>query len=288
MTSSDPPLAPNAPRRPRRWPIALLVGLINAIAAAIAVMPIADWVMAMHHVSTMEGGRACAVVGIWMPLAGLAGFISGFAVTLLIRRAGFIGYVLAQIAALAMAGIILGAAAAIGYTTADHPPLLQGKKLALEIEVQVPAKGRSVEALQAADFSVALVVSVSDRNYSDLRWVDAVKSNESIFVTAWAPLHSSNAGREITVGVEGENRQIFNVMLPAVPKKTESEWSEWTTPRQRFDGSKPAAEDQYLVRYRVRFADEYSPTPSPTATPSDAPAEEEPKDEASPEPSESP
>ncbi|MDQ6622058.1 MAG: hypothetical protein M3Y86_01050, partial [Verrucomicrobiota bacterium] len=71
-----------------------------------------------------------------------------------------------------------------------------------------------------------------------------------------------------------ENRQIFNVLLPASPKKVGDDWSEWTAPTQRFDGSKPAPADQYLVRYRVRFGDEYSPTPPPT-NPEPSPAAEE-------------
>jgi hypothetical protein len=264
MIPDDPaPATASAATKTRRWPLGLLVGVINGIVVAAAIAMIADWVMEMHHVSNMEGGRACAVIAIWMPLAFCAGFISGFVVSLVIARGGFVGYLIRQGAALAIAALVVGAVAGIGYATADHPPLLDGKNLALEIEVQAPAKGRSVEDLQAADFGVALVVSASDRSYSDMRWVDAVESNETIFVTAWAPLNSRDAGRLITVGVEGENRQIFNVALPSSPKKIEDEWSEWTPPRGRFDNSKPAPEDQYLVRYRVRYATEYSPTPAP-------------------------
>ena len=264
--------------KPRRWPVASLVGFITAVAGVCAVVPVADWGMEMHHVSNMEGGRGCAMIGLWMPLAAVLGFACGFVVSVMTAGAGFVGYLKRQGIALAVAAVLLGLGAALTYSTADHPPLIDGKALALEIEVQAPAKGRTVEQLQAADFTVGLLVSASDRRYADLRWVDAVESNESIFVTAWATLNSRNAGREITVGTKDESRQIFSVMLPASPKKTTDEWSDWSPPRQRFDGSKPAPEDQYLVRYRVRFAQEYSPTPSPTLPPSEsspAPSEEE-------------
>ena len=120
--------------------------------------------MKMHNVSAMEGGRGCAVISLWMPLTFLAGFIGGFFVTLGIKRTGFAGYLICQGAALALVAILLGAAAGIGYATADHPPLIDGQNLALEIEVQVPAQGRSIEELRAVEFEVALVVSVSDRS----------------------------------------------------------------------------------------------------------------------------
>ena len=269
MNATEPT---GATPKPKRWPVALLVGLITGIAGAVLAVPVSDWAMEAHHVSTMEGGRACAAVGIFAPLAFLVGFATGFVVSLRIKRAGFAGYLICQGISLAIIIAIVFAVSGLGYATADHPPLIDGKNLALEIEVRVPAKGRSIQELQAADFDVALIVSTSDRHYSYLRWSEATKSDEFITVPAWAPLKSRNAGREITAALKGENPQIFSVMRHASPKKIDDEWSEcwseWTPPKQRFDGSKPTPEDQYLARYRVRFAKEYAPTPTPTATPS--------------------
>ena len=247
----------------RRWPLGLLVGLLTAIATAFAIIPVADWVMEMHHVSSMEGGRACAVVALWMPAAGLVGFIMGFVVTLLVRRDGFVGYLIPQGIALLAAGLGIAAAAGVGYATANHPPLLNGQPLALQIEVQVPAKGRTIEALKAQDFSVALL-SNSDARYADLRWAEAMQTNDIIRVAAWVPLNSTDAGRQISVGINDEDRQLFVVVRAGAPKKIDEEWSEWTAPRTTFSGAKPEPNDQYLVRYRVRFANEYSPTPTAT------------------------
>src|SRR5947209_12788975 len=303
MENTDPAPAA-APKTVRRWPVGLLVGLITAILSACAIIPIADWVTTMHHVSNMEGGRGCLMVMVWIPLAAMLGFVVGFVTTLLVRQSGLLGYVIPQAIAIAVCLVVLSAVAGIGYASADHPPLIDGKEVALEIEVQAPAKGRSIEQLKAADFSIALTVTTSDRAYCDVRWVDAVESEGKIFVTAWARLNSRNAGREITVGVNGEDRQVFNVMLTASPKKTTDEWSEWQTPRTTFSGKMPAPDDQYLVRYRVRLAEEYSPTPapnspvensadesesddslgSPTASPTDGEAAETTSPSATPEP----
>jgi hypothetical protein len=270
----------------RRWPMALLVGVITAILSACAITPIADWITTMHHVSNMEGGRGCLIIIVWIPLGALLGIVVGFITTLLVRQSGFLGYVIPQAIAIGVCMIVLGAVAGIGYASADHPPLIEGKELALDIQVQTPANGRSIEQLKAADFSVALTVSASDRAYADLRWSDAVESEGKIIVPAWARLNSRNAGREITVGAQGEDRQIFTVMLTASPKKTTDEWSAWETPRETFSGKKTEPNEQYRVRYRVRFAEEYSPTPPPSSPVESSAEESEPT--ASPDESPSP
>ncbi|MGZ5553189.1 MAG: hypothetical protein ACXWHF_06080 [Chthoniobacterales bacterium] len=277
---------PTTIAKPKRWPVALLVGLISGIVGATISAPVADWAMESHHVSNFEGGRGYAVVCLWIPLGFIVSFIVGFVVSLLIKQTGFVGYLIKQGVALVIVALLVAAGAGLGYATADHPPLVDGQNLALEIEVRVPKKGRSIEDLKKADFSVALVVSTSDRSYSDMRWAEATESNEFITVPAWADLNSRNAEREITAGVEGESRQIFNVLRLASPKIDEA-WSDWTPPRERFDNSKPSPEDQYLVRYRVRFTSEYSPTPRPMTEYQAAPSpEESPAAETSPSPNE--
>lgn len=258
----------------KRWPIALLVGFVSAVVSVPLCVWLADWAMRAHHVSNFEGGRAYAVIFCWVPPGFTVTLAAAFFVALQIKRRGFAGYLLKQVVGILVAMLIIAAAGGIGYATADHPPLIDGKNLALQIEVRVPANGRSVDDLKKAGFEVALVVSTSDRNYADLRWAEATQSNEFIVVPAWANLNSRNAGREITVGVKDENRQIFNVMRRASPDIDET-WSDWEAPRERFDGSKPARQDAYQVRYRVRFAEEYSPTPRPDVIEESPPAPEE-------------
>ena len=244
--------------------------------------------MDAHHVSNFEGARGYAVVCIWIPLGFIVGSVTGFVVGLTMKRTGVAGFFLKQAVALLAIAVLIGGVGGLSYAAADHPPLIDGNGLALEIETRVPAKGRSLADLQAQDFDVALVASASDRNYSDMRWSEATQADNFITVPAWAVLNSRSANREITAGVKEENRQIFNVLLPPSPKQVDERWSEWAGPRQRFDGSKPAPEDEYQVRYRVRFARDYEPTPAPTPTPSADQAIEQPTEETAAEPAESP
>ncbi len=275
MTPQEPPAVRAA--TPKRWPLALLVGVVTGLAGACFAVPVSDWAMEAHRVSNMEGGRAYAAVGIFAPLGFLVGGIIGFGLSLWISGNGFIGYLKRQgISLVAMSAVVL-AVGGFGYVSADHPPLVDGRPLALEIEVRVPARQRTIEQLKAEEFSIALVVSDSDRGYSDMRWAEATATGEFITLPAWAILRSRSAGREITAGLVDENRQIFVVTLPPVPGVSDS-WSEWKPPRALFDGSMPTPEDQSYVRYRVRFLDEYTPTPRPdwpaAATPEPSPTPE--------------
>lgn len=277
MNAPDSNAQPS-PLKPRRWPVALFVAVLNGIAGAALSLPISDRAMQWHHVSAREGERACAAVGLWAPLAFVLSLVAGLLVSLNLAGAGFPGFFKRLLLSLLAMAVLVFGGGAIGYATADHPPLIDGKNLALEIEAKVPAQGRSTADLQKSGFTIALVVSVSDRAYSDMRWNEATQSNESIFVSAWAGMNSSNASRQITAGLENENRQIFDVALPSAPKQVTNEWSDWIPPRQRFDGSKIEEADRYLIRYRVRYAEEYSPTPPPisveeTPVPNESPSE---------------
>ena len=75
--------------------------------------------------------------------------------------------------------MLVAATAGIGYATADHAPLIDNQELALDIEVKVPAKGRSIEQLKEQDFSVALLAD-RDARYADMRWSDTVNNGDTI------------------------------------------------------------------------------------------------------------
>ncbi len=247
------------PARPRRWPLGLLVGLLTGAAGAFLAIPVSDWAMQAHHVSAMEGQRACAAVGLWAPLAFVAGGLVGLLVSLLLGGTGFAGYLRRQGVALAAIALLVLGAGGLGYLTAEHPPTLDGKALALEIETRVPAAGRTVAELRAAEFNVALLVSASDRSYAEIRWSEARSEEDAIIVPAWAALRSRNFSREISAGPAGENLQLFPVALPASPRAADRMWSGWIAPDRRFEGGPPPPLEQYRVRYRVRLAEEQPP-----------------------------
>ncbi|MDQ6939204.1 MAG: hypothetical protein M3119_03510 [Verrucomicrobiota bacterium] len=107
--------------KPKRGPVALLVGLVSGIAAAALWAPVSDWAMQEHHVSNMEGGRAYAVIGLWIPLAFIVGGIVGFAVSLQVKGLGFVGYLFKQGIAIAIVVLLVGLGAGISYEPSPTP-----------------------------------------------------------------------------------------------------------------------------------------------------------------------
>src|SRR3954469_18058474 len=116
MDSTDAVPQP-VPKKLRRWPMGLLVGLITSILSACAITPIADWITTMHHVSNMEGGRGCLMIIVWIPLGAILGFVAGFVTTFLVRRSGLLGYIIPQAIAIGVCVVVLGAVAGLGYAS---------------------------------------------------------------------------------------------------------------------------------------------------------------------------
>jgi hypothetical protein len=243
-------------KQPWRWPVALLVAFINGIAGALLCLPVAFWGMEIHHASHFEGSSDFGVAFIWMPLAAIIGFLVGFGISFSTRRRGFPGYAYRQgIALLAIAGLIaLGGG--IAYATADHPraPTIDGKQLVLEIELRVPANGRTIEQLQAVGFAARVDAEHDYAPDSSLDWSRAVRTDEFITVPIWAALHSETNAREIAVWDAHESWHTFKVAAPAAPQKIDEQWSDWIVSVSPDTDKKERQVLECHARYRVRFA----------------------------------
>jgi hypothetical protein len=244
------------PKQPWRGPVALLVALVNGLAGALLCLPVALWGMKIHHASHFEGSSDFGVAFIWMPLAAIIGFLVGFGISFSTRRRGFPGYAYRQgIALVAIAGLIaLGGG--IAYATADHPraPTIDRKQLALEIELRIPANGRTIEQLQAIGFSARVDADHDYNPDSSLLWTRAVRTDEFLTVPMWAALHSETQTREIAVWDANDSWHTFKVTAPASPQKIDDQWSDWIV-----SVSDPVPNEHRQVmechaRYRVRFA----------------------------------
>jgi hypothetical protein len=215
--------------------------------------------MKIHHASHFEGSSDAGVAFIWMPLAAIIGFVVGFGISFSTRRRGFPGYAYRQgIALLTIAGLIaLGGG--ITYATADHPraPTIDGKQLALQIELRVPANARTIEQLQAVGFNARVD---AERDYyvpdSSPLWSQAVRTDEFITVPMWATLHSETTKREIAAWDAHESWHTFKVAVPASPQKIDEQWSNWIVSFSPATENKQRQVEECHARYRVRFAAE--------------------------------
>jgi len=116
----------------------IAIAFLTAIAGGILSVVASLYLTELYHVSNFEGGRGMLIFFALAPLGLIVGFTIGLVVGLRSRGAGFGGFAKAQGIAL---GIAIGLAAVVSgilYLTADHPPKLDGKPIALEFELKIP------------------------------------------------------------------------------------------------------------------------------------------------------
>lgn len=249
--------AESAPQK-RRWPVALLVGFLTSIAGAALCLPVALWGMEIHHASHFEGSSDFGVVFIWMPLAAIIGFVTGFIVSFCTRRHGLAGFLLRQTMALLAIAAVVALGGVLTYALADHPqpPKIDGKRLALQVELRVPRQGTTVEQLQATGFSARMDAEQDYKPRSALRWIEAVVTDDFVTVPMDVQLNSRTTTREIAVWDRHETWHTFRVKAAASPTAPDEEWSEWIVSKTAAGHLKPGMMEECQARYRVRFADE--------------------------------
>ncbi|MEP6955968.1 MAG: hypothetical protein ABI883_04025 [Chthoniobacterales bacterium] len=253
-----PSRSADAPTPTRRWPGALLVGLLTSIAGAALCLPVADWGMEIHHASHFEGSSDYGVVFIWMPFAAIVGFVTGFLASFCTRRRGLAGFLLRQTLALFAIAAVVALGGAVTYALADHPhpPTIDGKRLALQVELRVPTQGRTLQQLQATGFAARMDAEGDHTPHSALRWNETVITNEFITVPMDVQLNSQTTDRVIAVWDGHESWHTFRVATPAAPATCDEEWSDWLVRKTLSEDGKQRPMEECHARYRVRFADE--------------------------------
>ena len=254
-------------KQSRRWPVALLVALVNGIVGAVLCLPVAIWGMKIHHVSHFEGSSSFGVVFIWMPLAAIIGFLAGFGISFATRRRGFPEYAYRQgIAVLAIVGVIV-LGGGVAYVTAVHSrgPVIDGKRIALEIELRVPTNGRTIEQLKAVGFDARVDAVLEDESPDGSPlWSQAVRTDEFITVPMWAMLRAENMSYTIAAYDAHESWHTFKVAMPPTPRKVDEQWSDWKVSLWPATTNKPREVEECHARYRIRFAaDRPGSSPSP-------------------------
>ena len=116
----------------------IAIAFLTAVAGGILSVVASLYLTELYHVSNFEGGRGMLIFFALAPLGLIVGFIVGLVVALRSGGTGFGGFAKAQGIALAIALGLAAIVSGILYLAADHPPKLDGKRLALEFELKVP------------------------------------------------------------------------------------------------------------------------------------------------------
>ena len=204
--------------------------------------------------SNMEGGRGMFVVFVCAPLGILVGLVIGIISSILVRREGFAGFLVAQSWSLLIVCGAAGALAGVPYLLSDKPPRIDGKRLELQFELRAPATFKIPNQPDGYDIRVALYTDNRQSQYAFIDWNGIIKDAEHATVPGHVPLltHSKTRSFLASIGIEPVASQFIELRIPPAPRKDDETWSDWIFAAQRADLSTVSEPERMALRYRVR------------------------------------
>jgi hypothetical protein len=238
------------------------VAVTNAAAACLGAGVAAAVWAAWYHVSSREGEAGFFVVGIAL-LGLIGGLVVGVICARIVAASASPGFLRAvQLSLTATLGLLV-LATAIARLGADFPPTIDGKELAVEIEVRLPA-GMAVPSPNqhsGLQWMVTITADSGARRQSVNR-MDAGRARHEDgrwIVLASVHLHTSDAGKSLGITLADDSRsQFFRLPLASRPTRADMSWSAWQTEPHTGDLAPIPATEAVAMRYRVQF---YQPLP---------------------------
>ena len=246
------------------WWYSILIGLITAAAAGLGAGMVAHRCIGWYRISSREGQSGYFLVA----MAGLglvAGLLIGVICARLVAPSASPGFFQGLGSALLATACLLGLITLLCRMGADLPPRLEGRELAVEVEVRLPA-GQTPRADPGADVPPYVSVTADsgnrDTSAGALRPAEARLESGHWIVSAVVSLQTSDSGKSLGVRLSGQETQFFRLPLPARPGREAMAWSPWMTGPTFGNLSPVNPAEAVAVRYRVQFDE-----PAPAATP---------------------
>jgi hypothetical protein len=237
---------------------AFLIALFTAFAGCILAFFVGDYLTRLAHVPEMEGQRGMTVIFLCVPLGILAGLVIGIVASILVRRQGPAGFLIAQgwslLIVCGLAGLLVG----VPYVLSDKPPRIDGKRLELQFELRAPATFKIPEQPDGYSIQVSLYIDNRQSEFALIDWNSITKDAEHVTIPGNVPLltHSKTRSLLASIGNEPGGSQFIELKIPPAPTKQDETWSEWIFATQRGGDLSPVPEpERFAVRYRVRPAD---------------------------------
>jgi hypothetical protein len=200
----------------------LLIALGTALAGGILAVFVGDYLTKLAHVPEMEGQRGMTVFFLCVPLGIIAGLVIGFAASILVRRQGPAGFLIAQGWALLILCGIAGLSGGVPYLLSDKPPKLDGKRLDLEFELRAPATFKIPEQPDGYSIRVSLYTNNRQSRFAFIDWNAITKDAEHVII----------------------------------PGKEDEAWSDWIVATKRADLTAIPDSERFAIRYRVHPIDD--------------------------------
>jgi hypothetical protein len=206
----------------------------------------------------MEGQRGMTVFFLCVPLGIMTGLVIGIICSVVIRRPGFSGFLIAQGWSLFAVFCIAGLLVAVPYALSDKPPRIDGKRIELQFELRAPATFQIPDRPDGDSIRVSLYTDNRQSQYAFIDWSGIKKDAEHITIPGNLALltHSKTRSLLASIGNEPTASQFLELKIPPAPRKQDETWSEWIFATQRADLTNIPEPDRFAVRYRVRPSDD--------------------------------
>ncbi len=245
--------------------IAALTGVLGLVVAGLVTAACSEWL----NVSNREGAAGYLMVAMAL-VGGIAAFVLGLVLSRVIAGMPEPGFFKALGiscgAVVALGGVALG----IGWLKADFSPKIDGKDLALAIEVRTPKDFAIPTTADEYGIYASVRVPGSGRHqqHGKLDLQQARQVDGRWIVTAIVPLHTSSSSKVMDVRFSKEHSLTFWLPLRSHPNRSDLEWSNWFDSGWDVGTAEPPPEKKFNLRYKVQLVE--PPPPAPTKEDIDA------------------
>lgn len=237
-----------------RWLRSLGIAFLTALAGGTLASIVGDWATRFHHMSDMEGGRGMFLAFFLAPLGFIASGIVSLIVTRFRPRRGWRTFGVDLGVSLLTIGVIALISAGVSWTTAPHPPKIDGHNLVLDFELRLPGSHTFSAQATTDDAGVSLYTNGKDNHYATLRFGEVTSRDGQTIFPGSAYLYTSTFQRGVLARFGTESEQVMHLKLHAIPRKEDMRWSDWIPAKERADLSAVPAAEAYAIRYRVQLA----------------------------------
>ena len=233
---------------------ASIIALFTAFVGCVLAFFVGDYLTRLAHVPEMEGQRGMTVFFLCVPLGILAGLVIGIFASILVRRQGAAGFLVAQAWSLLVLCGVAGLVGGVPYLLSDKPPKLDGKRLGLEFELRAPAMFKIPEQPDGYSIRVSLYTNNRQSRFAFIDWNSIIKDAEHVIIPGKVPLltHSKTRSLLASIGNEPAASQFVELKnLPPAPRKEDEAWSDWIFATERADLTPIPDSERFAIRYRV-------------------------------------
>ena len=231
------------------WFESILIAVILAVVGTLFGGLVASLAVRWLKISSREG-----LAGYWMVfMALLAGFGSLLCGLFIARYGGFEGFFSALATAAAVVFGAIGLVGLVTWLTRDHPPRMNGKNLAFDLEVRTPPNATSIDSESGAFYgyisargagTIMVTLDFAGLRQEDGRWV----------LPGQVPFHTRRPYPYIGFGGTRLNGAtvFFNLNVSGQLRQLLGQWSPWMqgSPSGNLAATSDAAGFELRVRLR--------------------------------------